>query len=123
MSTRTTEIDAIRKGSHFVWGEIRFVWEVGPYVIAEYQQWKQDGATVCTGTVDLSPKATLYHVWVHGRDTHTGYVSLDAAMVGAICYRHEGPNCHAGAYFIKSLDPAKDKWGEWAPWGKKTKAA
>lgn len=85
----TTDISILRSLPRaFTWGPISTIYEVGPYTIAKYTNKKGE---------------TLYHAWVEGKDTHHSYESLDAALVGAIAYRHEGPNSQAAGYFMRMM--------------------
>lgn len=85
----TTDISILRSLPRaFAWGPISTIYEVGPYTIAKYTSNKG---------------GTFFHTWVDEEDTQQSYESLDAALVGAIAYRHEGPNSQAAGYFMRMI--------------------
>jgi hypothetical protein len=106
MMKRTTDIYEIKNGFPFNWGEALSVYDVGPYTILAFHPWKRDGFTVLTGEADKT--ITHFHGWIKGKDSHTSWETLDGALAGLIAYRHDGSNCRAGEYFIRSLAKVKD---------------
>lgn len=85
-------------GSRFPWGVITQVHKVGSYQIVEYREdevWDSHGMM-------------LFHPYIDGRDTCHDYHSLDAALIGVIAYRADGPNTRADRYICKMLG---------IPWG------
>ncbi len=109
MRNSTTDIEKVRVNpEQFAWGKIIELHEVGPYVIAECYPWKvarwengAGGGSVRVGEID--PNALEFHGWVDGQNTSHSWGSLDAALVGCIAYKHEGPNHHADYYFMKMI--------------------
>jgi hypothetical protein len=87
-------------GMRFTWGPIMETLQIGPYTILEHLEdtsryndpaaWERHGRM-------------LYHVYVDGKDTSFSALSLDAALAGAIAYRREGSNSHAGDYFMRMV--------------------
>lgn len=74
----------------FIWGIIMAFHRIGDYDIAEY--------------LDNNSSSVRFHVWVGGQSTSTSYLNLDAAIVGAVAHKHEGPNHRADFYFAKALN-------------------
>lgn len=87
-------------GRRFVWGPITFVHEVGPYQIVEYRRDMSNAGMV---SMYADHGTTYFHPYIDGKDTSHSYRSLDAALVGAIAYRAEGPNGSAGEYFMRMI--------------------
>ena len=80
----------------FVWGPVVEVHEIGEHQIIEYrEQIFKNG----TGTGKYEPKKTSFHV--HGRNE--SFDSLDMALIGAICHKHDGCNTRAPYYISKML--------------------
>lgn len=85
---------------NFVWGRVNNTHKIGPYFIIEFHPRKsKDGMVLHAVDLDV----TQFHPYVDGKDTSRSYHSLDAALAGAIAYRHEGANHHADRYFIAGL--------------------
>lgn len=83
--------------NRFPWGPVDAVHKIGQYAIVEY---RQDLSTFSTR--DYSDHGrTLYRPYIDGKDTCRSFESLDDALVGAIGYRHEGPNGSAAFYFMR----------------------
>ena len=84
-------------GKHFPWGPIDAVWDVGE----EYQivQFRRDTSGHVQPEVWESHGKTRFHPYINGRDTSRTYDSMDAALVGVIAYKREGPNSQAARYF------------------------
>lgn len=87
----------------FVLGETKFTWgpvvklhEIGEYQIIEYHE--QIFKNSC-GTGKYEKEKTTFHV--HGR-SHS-FESLDMALIGAICLKHDGSNTRAPWYISKML--------------------
>jgi hypothetical protein len=78
--------------------------ELGEYFIVEYKPTAYDG---CSPKV---PKRyedeSNFHPFINGKDTNTSYVSIEAAIVGAIAYKYDGGNTRADQYFLKAIKPA-----------------
>lgn len=87
--------------SPFTWGLPIKYYHVGPYTVLMFHTWQRKGSSVLTGLADLNK--IEYHGWIDGKDTSTSWTTLDEALAGLIAYRHDGPNCRAGDYFIRSL--------------------
>jgi hypothetical protein len=86
-------------GQEFPWGPIDQVHEIGPYQIVEY---RHDMSR--TTARDYSDHGRgQFHPFIDGKDTSQSFDSLDAALVGAIAYRHEGPDGSAAYYFMRML--------------------
>lgn len=99
---RTTDLNRVRRGEPFTWGEVIRIHEIGHdnvYSVVEYHPWKS------LSHVDKTPDpdVVLFHYYVNGVDTNHLTDTLEAAIVGAIAYAFEGPNHHADKYFMKGI--------------------
>jgi hypothetical protein len=84
----------------FPWGKVVKVHEVGEYQIIEYHgQIMKNG----TGTGKYEPEKTTFHVY---GESHS-YDSLDKALIGAICLKHDGCNTRADYYIFNMLRMGK----------------
>ena len=82
--------------TEFVWGPVVKVHEVGEYQIIEYRgQIFKNGS----GTGKYEPEKTTFHV--HGKGV--SYRTLDEALIGAICLKHDGCNTRADGYIFDML--------------------
>ena len=94
----STFFDKIIK--NFPWGTITFVHEIDEYIVIEYHPKKfKDGI----GTNELDMATTRFHSYINGKSTSRSYPSLDQAIIGAICIKHEGLNTQAPFYISKML--------------------
>jgi hypothetical protein len=98
---RTTNINKIKKGNGFTWGEVTKIYDIGIYIICEYHPWKCEGVTIKTGDADYT--TINFHSWVNGRDTCHSSASLEEAITGAIAYKFDGANSQAAYYFMKMI--------------------
>lgn len=87
-------------GRRFPWGPITAVHEVGPYAIVEYRRDMSNAGQV---EMYADHGTTHYHPYIYGKDSCHSYGSLDAALVGGITYRVEGPNGRAAGYFMRMI--------------------
>lgn len=69
----------------FSWGKIVEEHEIGPYHFIEYKRFKN-------GSVRETEAATEFAIYVDGKDTHCGALTLDAALVLAVAIRNLGPH-------------------------------
>lgn len=97
----TTDLDALREGALFVWGELVEIHTVGEYAIVECIPWASRGARVLTGTPDFSRRS--FHSYIGGKCTAHSSSTLDSALVDCITIKHEGPNSQAGLYFLRGI--------------------
>jgi hypothetical protein len=103
--TRHTNLAELRKHiitAPFTWGEPIRLYEVGPYSILEFHPWERKNGSISTGQPDKD--SIEFHGWVDNRDTCMGFNTLDDALAGLICYRHDGPNSQAARYFMRGLN-------------------
>lgn len=91
-------------GTSFPWGPIDKVHVIGSYQIVQY---RVDASNMTGLRAGQDHGLTRYHVIVDGHSTSTSYETLDAALAGAIAYRHEGPNGRAATYFIRMIGADK----------------
>ena len=76
---KTTDLEKLKAGSPFTWGEIVAWHEIGPYAILEYLD-KEEPIS----------RRRLFHTWIDGRDQNSSFLSLDAALAHCIAVRHDG---------------------------------
>jgi hypothetical protein len=99
---RTTELDALKRGEAFTWGEVVAIHSVGAYAVVEHHPWmRTENRMVLTGQPDR--QVTEFQAYVDGKDCSQTFGSLEAALAAAIADKAEGPNHRADIYFIKSL--------------------
>jgi hypothetical protein len=89
-----TTISLINGKQEFVWGEVLKIHRIGEYEIVEF-------IGVFNGKRE---EGVSFHVYIAGKDTSHSFGSLDSALVGAIAYKHEGPNHRADQYFCKMVE-------------------
>ena len=84
-------------------GEAVAVHTVGEYEIVEYHP----RVSVDSQLVhEIDRKHYAFSVYIRGERTGRSFDTLDAALVGAIAYEHEGPNHHADYYFMRMIGAA-----------------
>ncbi len=99
---RTTDIDQIKKGHGFSWGQAAGMFkEIDHYTILPYHPWVVNGVSVEVGNADMNK--TEYYLWIDGKDASESFDTLDEALAAGIAYRAEGCNHRADKYFIKSI--------------------
>ena len=103
MREETTDLEKLKTGVKFTWGELIQIHHIGEYDIVEYYNLKRDGVRV-TNSIDYD--SISFHGYLNGISTSHSYLSLDAALVGLVARKHDGHNSHAGYYFMKMI--AKD---------------
>ena len=85
----------------FPWGKIIRTHEIGEYLIHEYHP--NIYVNSCSiGKVDETK--TSFHPFIGMKDTNHSYSSLDSALIGAICLKHDGINTHAQGYIERMLN-------------------
>lgn len=98
----TTDLMKLRQYPElFTWGQFISFLEIGEYTIIQYHPWKSREHTILTGEPDTDQIS--YHGYVYGKNVSRSWSTLDAALAGLICYKHQGPNAQAGDYFMKML--------------------
>jgi len=102
---RTTELDKLKAGEAFTWGDVIQIHEVGDYSIVECHPWEVEGSNVVVGRPVI--KQLSFHVYVSSENTCSSFESLDAALAGCIAYKHEGVNHRADTYFMKMIRKEK----------------
>ena len=98
---RTTNLMELKMNHPFTWGQVVNIHAIGEYSIVEYQPWKTDGCRLKIGDVDF--ENYLFHGYIDGKCTSRSWESLDAALVGLIAYKRDGPNTQAGEFFMKMV--------------------
>lgn len=91
-------------GRKFTWGPIDAIHQVGPYTIVEYRRDNSNTTSADPDGLAASHDQTHFHPYIDGKDTAQSFLSLDQALIGAIAYRHEGPNTRAPGYIYSMLD-------------------
>jgi len=97
---RTTNLELLKGGTPYTWGNMVKIHNIGEYDIVEYHPWKTEGSSVLTG----SPDDTLcFGCYLDGKNCCHSYESLDAAIAACIAYKYEGLNHKANEYFMRML--------------------
>jgi hypothetical protein len=104
---RTTNLGLLRLGAPFTWGAIIRIVNFGRYSVVIHHPWKVDGSAIVVGSPNLH--IVEYHAYVDDKDTSRGFLSIEAAVVGAIAYAYDGPNTQADKYFLRAIGAAKKK--------------
>jgi len=97
---RTTNLDKVKAGEQFTWGNVVRIHELGRYAIAEFHPWKAKGVQVFVGQ---ESKETSFHTWVDGRDISCSWGTLEGAIAGAIAWKYDGANSQAGELFCRMI--------------------
>lgn len=84
---------------NFWLGQVVKVHTVGPYAAVEYLERVAQGGTL-TKEIGTTHAFLSY---VDNESTNHIYHSLEAAIVGAIAYKFDGPNSQATTYFCKMV--------------------
>ncbi len=95
---------------HYVWGEVQKVHIIGDYGVIEYiSDYGQATGMTFFHPVLWTDKFKEHHnnefYW---EDLNTSYHTLEEAIVGAIAYKHDGLNSHAGYYFSRMIGLNKE---------------
>lgn len=89
---RTNDLRKVRNGEPFTWGQIIKIMDIGSYTVASF--WYR-----ATDTTERE----MFHGWINGVDCGHSWDSLEAAIVGLIAYKNDGPNSRAGEYFMRMI--------------------
>ena len=95
----TVDLEKIKSGSPFVWGEVVKIHEISEYAIIEYHPF------VCRnhiGTGEIS-QDTEYHIYISGENQSVSTRTLDEALVTCVARKYDGINSHAPYYFMKMI--------------------
>jgi len=98
---RTTDLGKLKNGKPFTWGEIVAIHEIGNLSVVEYHPWKKDGVTICTGDADM--ESLQFHGYIDGKSVSESWNTLDRALVGLICQKHDGYSSRAAYYIFKMI--------------------
>lgn len=93
----TSALSKLRKGIPFTWGKLIRLHEISEYTIVEF-------CNKHVGIGEYGVTELAFHGYVGEEDTCRAYASLDAALVGCMSYKYDGPNSQAGKFFCKMLD-------------------
>ena len=88
----TTDLDKLKNGEKFTWGNVIAFHNVGPYDIVEYDKIMHGENT-----------GRAFHIYIDGKSQSRGYDSLDAALVGCVAINNDGLNTKADRYFMKMV--------------------
>jgi len=88
----TTDLDKLKKGAKFTWGEVRSIHEVRDYGAVEYQAPEsREGGGI------------YYTSYLNGQALGHSFLTLEEALLDAIVFKQEGLNSQAGMYFCRSI--------------------
>jgi hypothetical protein len=97
LQQRTCEIELLRMGAPFVWGDVIALHDIGPYDIVEYAARETNSVGFKASTV------VRFHPYIQGWDTSHSYSTLDDALLACVALRHDGINTQAPQLFSRSL--------------------
>lgn len=97
---RTTDLNQLKNGAPYTWGEVVTIHEIGEYAIVESIDWASKKTEIMTGVIG---DTTKYHPYVNEQNTNHSYSSLDEAIIGAIAYKYDGLNSQAAYFFSKMI--------------------
>lgn len=82
-------------------GQTVMIHEIGEYAFVEYKPkvFEEGNQKIPTEYNQNSNFAAF----INGKGIGRSYESLDAALVGAIAYKHDGANTKADHYFMKAI--------------------
>ena len=106
MKDRTTDLEKVRAGAQFTWGNVVKLHELGGYVIAEFHPWECEGVQVFVGR---ESKETSFHAWVDGKDISRSWCTLEGAIAGAIAWKYDGTNSQAGEFFCRMIQLPQER--------------
>ena len=98
---RTTDLDKLRQGEKFTWGELIAIHDIGDYSVVEYHSGKRDGIRILVDVPDTD--VTEYSCYLKGQYIGRGTDSLDSALATCIAYKRDGNNSRAAAFFMKMI--------------------
>lgn len=87
------------KGHKYTWGKLVKIHEIGEYKVVEYFSYKYEN----NHRTDGYEETASFHPYINDQDTNNSYESLDAALVGVIAYKQDGPNSQAARFFMKMI--------------------
>jgi len=99
---RTTDLDKIKTGQPFTWGDIEQIHYIAEYTIVEFHPFIY--VNNC-GTNRIDYATTEYSLYIDGHSIGRSALSMDEALAECIGYKHDGNNSHAAQYFMKMIKP------------------
>jgi len=98
----STDLENINKnGFYFTWGEVVEIISMKNYSFVVYHPWKSNECNVYMHDPDYT--RFQYNGYIDGKSISRGWNSLEAAMVGIVAYKLDGPNTKADRYFMKMI--------------------
>jgi hypothetical protein len=91
---------------NFPWGPVVETHSIGEYFIVEYHPQIFKG---CHGTRKHEETKTSFHPYINSKDTNNCFVSLDMALIGCICLKHDGINTRAPDYIYLMLEMGENR--------------
>lgn len=84
---RTSDLNKIKNGSQYTWGEVIKIHDFGIYSVIEYFEWQRDGVYVKTG---CSSNDVVFSPYVDGKAINYQYGSFDEAIIAAVAHKRTG---------------------------------
>ena len=101
----TSNLNELKNGAKFTWGDIITIHEIGEYAIIEHHPWKTFGARVLEEDASMEKEFFCY---INGKNIGRGTDSLDSALATCIAYKRDGINSSAAQYFMKMISQDKE---------------
>ena len=89
----TTDLQELKNGEKFTWGNLIAIHTIGQYDIVEYD---------CIYRGENTGRR--FHIYIDGKSQSRAYQSMDAALVGCIAVKADGLNTKADVYFMKMIN-------------------
>jgi len=100
----TTNLEKLKNGAKYTWGEVIAIHEIGEYAVIE--SYGHEFVNQCsTGRIDYSTKE--YHGYLNGKAIGRSTHSMDSTLAECIAYKHDGCNSQAAHFFIKMIAKAE----------------
>jgi len=84
---RTSDLNKIKNGSQYTWGEVIKIHDFGIYSVIEYFEWNREGVSVKTG---YSSSEVAFTSYVDGKAINYEFHSFDEAVIAAVAYKLTG---------------------------------
>lgn len=93
----TTDLEAVKAGAKFTWGYVHKFHTFGCYTILEYMS-----------VINGIQEGIRFHIYIDGKSKSIGCMSLEEAIITAICVKYDGPNTQAPRYIAAMLGDFKE---------------
>ena len=105
---RTSNLNELKNGAKFTWGDIITIHEIGEYAIIEHHPWKTKGFEMLVREASPASPEREFSCYINGESIRRGTDSLDSALATCIAYKRDGINSSAAHYFMKMISQDKE---------------